>query len=290
MLQRLLQFFVITPVSSYVDLASQLSIIEKARPDVLDGYSNSLVLLAKEVRKRKINTIKPRLVIGGAELISTSSRRFIEETFDVPFYDQYACIELERVAWQCKEKAGYHVDADSLIMQFVDENGEEVARGERGEIVCTSLFNQAMPLIRYVVGDVGAASEESQCGCGRSFPLMKIVEGRKDSFIILPDGRILAPTGILGALDYMNCFSTVDQFRIVQKKKDLLNVQIKLKDPSGDSKLVEASFLDVFRNALMVDAKEVSVQVDFLDEIPPQRGGKFSSIVSELNQPAGMEP
>ena len=59
------------------------------------------------------------------------------------------------MAWQCPECQEYHIDADALILQFLDKSGEEVSAGENGEIICTSLFNYAMPLIRYAIGDVG---------------------------------------------------------------------------------------------------------------------------------------
>ena len=137
-LQRLLGIYVPLSVSVFEDVTNQISIIEKLRPDVLDGYASSLLLLAKEIKKMGIDTIKPRLLISGADLIDPRSRQFVEEIFEAPLYDQYGAAEFERLAWQCKEKNGYHIDADSVIMEFVDENGENVAPGETGEIVCTS--------------------------------------------------------------------------------------------------------------------------------------------------------
>ena len=120
-LQRLLRVYSVTPVSVFDDVANQFLKIEKLRPDVVDGYSNSILLLAKEAKKKGMGMIRPRFLVGGAELIEPGSRKFVEDVFEAPFYDQYACVELERMAWQCEEKAEYHIDADSLVMQFVDE-------------------------------------------------------------------------------------------------------------------------------------------------------------------------
>lgn len=149
-LQRLLRVYSVTPISVFEDVRVQVYKLIKLKPDVIDGYSNSLLLLAKEIQKRGIQVLNPKFAIGGAELIDISSRKFIEKVFDAPLYDQYASVEFERIAWQCKEKAEYHIDADSVILQFVDENGEEVAPGESGEIICTSLFNYAMPLLSLI--------------------------------------------------------------------------------------------------------------------------------------------
>ncbi len=182
-LQQIVRLFTPTAVSVFTDPSIQVSLIEKLNPDILDGYSSSLFVLAKELEKNGIDTIRPRSVIGGAELVDSYSRKFIEKIFQTQFYDQYSSVELERMSWQCRVRDQYHIDADALIMQFVDKNGEEVSAGERGEIVCTSLFNYAMPFIRYAIGDVGVPSDEI-CSCGRTLPLMKTVEGRKDSLLV----------------------------------------------------------------------------------------------------------
>jgi phenylacetate-CoA ligase len=281
-LQRLIGFFAVTPISVFDDVTTQISKIETLKPDVLDGYSNSLLLLAKELKKRGSNIIRPKFLVSGAELMDSSSRRFVEDFFGVPFYDQYACVEFERMAWQCPEKNGYHIDADSIIMQFVDENGQEVALGEEGEIVCTSLFNYAMPFIRYAVGDIGVPSVETECPCGRTFPLMKVLEGRKDSLLILPKGRALAPFAFIAAMMMFKFYSSIDLFRVVQRRKDLLVFKLKMKDSAVDWGVVEKELLAHFRRVLDIQVGEVTFYVEFVDDIPLDKSGKFEIVVSEV--------
>ncbi|HJX24234.1 MAG TPA: phenylacetate--CoA ligase family protein, partial [Candidatus Bathyarchaeia archaeon] len=131
-LQRLFGLYVPTTLSVFNDVRAQISALEKLKPAVLDGYSSSLFLLSKEVEKQGIKTIHPRFIIGGAELVDSFSRQYIESVFRVPFYDQYSSVEFERMAWECPKREGYHVDADALILQFLDRNGEEVSPGENG--------------------------------------------------------------------------------------------------------------------------------------------------------------
>ena len=282
-LQRMLGIYVPTPVLVFNDVATQISTIEGLKPDILDGYSSSLLLLAKEVEKRGLGTIDPRFIIGGAELIDNSSRRFIEKVFDAPFYDQYACVEMERLAWQCPEKIGYHMDADSVIVQFVDENGEEVSIGERGEIVCTSLFNYAMPFIRYAVGDVGIASNE-KCPCGRTPPLMKVVEGRKDSFLFLSDGQVLSPIAFDVAMNMFKFHSHIDRYRIIQRKIDVFEFYIKTHSDSVDEKIMEKELLKHLWRTLKINADQAKFEVKFVENIPLDKTGKLRKVVSELNQ------
>jgi phenylacetate-CoA ligase len=283
-LQRMLGLFGISAVSVFDDLATQVSKIEKLKPDVIDGYSNSLFLLAREVKRRGLDTIRPKFLVSGAELIDVNSRKFVEEVFGVPFYDQYACVELERMAWQCKEKDGYHIDADSVIMQFVDKNGEEVSPGEEGEVVCTSLFNYAMPFVRYALDDIGVPSEKTECECGRTFPLMKVMEGRKTALLTLPGGRVLAPFAFMLAVWTFKHYSCIDMFRIVQKKKDLLVFRLKVKECDAERSVIEKELLSHMRNVLNITEDEMAFEVDFVDDIPLDKSGKFSIVVSELNQ------
>jgi phenylacetate-CoA ligase len=272
-----------TFVSVFDHINTQISTIEKVKPNVLAGYSSSLLLLAKEVEKRGIRTIKPKFILGGAELIDDFSRRFIEKVFDAPFYDQYAIVELDRIAWQCTARMQYHIDADSTIMQFLDEKGEEVSPGERGEIVCTSLFSYAMPFIRYAVGDIGIASDD-ECSCGITLPLMKMIEGRKDSLLVLPDGRLLSPRTFTVAINMFESTRNIDQFRVIQKKMDLFEIHIKKKNEVVDEKTMESELVAHLQKMLSVKKDEVTFKVEFDNEIPFDKTGKFNAVVTELKK------
>lgn len=269
-------------VSVFERQAAQISLIRSYKPNVLEGYSSSLVLLANEMKQRGMSLpAQCRLVIGGAELIDTTAREFVEKVFGVPFFDQYASNELEAMAWQCEVKGGYHVDADSVIMQFLDEDGEEVSPGETGEIVCTSLFNYAMPIIRYAIGDIGVFSDE-QCSCKRVFPLMKMIEGRADSFISFPDGRLVSPIAIILCMRMFSLYDRLDRFRVIQKRKDTLEFILKLKDGEVGDNFFAALLEKHFDDKFFLKRSGVSVKVEFVDDIPLDKGGKLQSVVSNF--------
>jgi phenylacetate-CoA ligase len=271
------------PISVFDDIATQVSKLESYDPDVIDGYSNSILLLAKEVHKRALDTIKPKFVVSGAELIDPGSRKFVEDVFGVPFYDQYACVEVERMAWQCRQKDDYHIDADSIVLQFVDRNGEEVSPGEEGEVICTSLFNHAMPIIRYALGDIGVPSDRTECECGRSFPMMKVVEGRKTSLLVFPSGRVLAPFAFMLAVWTFKHYDSIDMFRVLQKRKDLIVFRLKIKNLAIDRLMIERELLAHMRRTLKIPEEETAFEVEFVDDIPLDKSGKFRIVVSELN-------
>jgi phenylacetate-CoA ligase len=157
-------------------------------------------------------------------------------------------------------------------LEFI-ENGEKVGAGESGEILVTNLDANAMPLIRYEIGDCGVPIDD-ECPCGRGLPLMKNIEGRRDDFLILPDGRLVSPrrtsTSVWAVLG-------VDQYRIIQKKKDLAVIELVKGQGFSEHTITQAS--DGLRAVLGPD---VQVRVDVVDNIPTGKTGKMRKVISEV--------
>jgi phenylacetate-CoA ligase len=167
-------------------------------------------------------------------------------------------------------------------MEFVDENGEAVALGETGEIVCTSLFNKAMPFIRYALDDVGMLSDEDECPCGRTLPLMKVMEGRKDEVIILPGSRAISAFAIIAAMYRLSFYNQIKKFRVIQKGVEHFKLLLSLNEDGLDEKAVETELKQVFIEALNLKSDEVTFEVEFVDEIPLDKSGKFRIVISEV--------
>ncbi len=279
-LQRSLGLYVPLTLSVYNDISTQIGLLRELNPSVLDGYSSSLIILAQEFEKRGNKNIQPKFLIGGAELIDIHSRKYVEKVFQVPFYDQYGSVEFERMAWQCPKQQEYHIDADALILQFLDRNGAEVSSGETGEIVCTSLFNYAMPLIRYAIGDMGIPSRET-CSCGMKLPLMKMVEGRKDSLLVLPNGQMITPRAFTFAVHEFRFYSSIAKFRIIQKDIENIEFILQLTDHSPTQDIIRTELLKHLRALLNLDSLKFTVT--FVDNIPLDKNGKLNIITSQLN-------
>ena len=268
-------------ISLFESTDNKLKQIAGINPDILDGYSGSLVLLAKEIKRKGFEGINPKLMFGSAESVDLKSRRFMEEVFDAPFCDQYGAAEVDRSAWQCLEREGYHMDVDSIITEFVDKNGEPVANGEKGEVVFTSLFNFAMPFIRYGIGDIGVPCDD-ECSCGRTFPLMKGIEGRKDSFLALPGNRVMSPMVFNFAFSDFKYYNDLNQYRVRQRKIDLFEVIIEMGRNLVKEEEVEAEFKRHIRNYIDFDEGELRFDVSFVKEMPKLSTGKLMSVTSDV--------
>lgn len=281
-IQKLLGLYAPISVSVFDEPRVQVSAIQNHKPNVLEGYSSSLLLMARELDKSGGRIPGLRMIIGGAELVDDSDRHLLERDFGVPFYDQYSSVEFDALAWQCEEKKGYHIDADTVIVQLVDKNGETVAPGETGEIVCTSLFNHAMPFIRYAIGDVGVLSQNELCECGRTFPLMKVLSGRNDSIIVLPDGRMISPLVIGDGMMYFRYFFLIDQYRVIQHKKDKFSLLLKRKPGKVSDDDFRFELAAYFRKLIRVEDSGISIDIELVEEIPIDRGGKLRKVVSNV--------
>ena len=280
-IQRRLGIFAQTCVSLFLSIDEQIRQVEKYRPDVLDGYSMWLYTLAKETQNRGIKTIQPRIIFGSSEFINARYIGFIESIFQAPFCDQFGCSEVNRTAWQCSKKEGYHIDVDSVVTEFVDVEGDNVSVGERGEILYTSLFNYAMPLIRYAVGDLGVPSDD-ECSCGVVLPLMKNVEGRTDSLIRLPNGSLLSPRIFSGAIDGFDLFNEIDEYKLVQKKVDQLRLLVVRKPSKTDKDMFSSRLTQYLAKSARLNLEEIQLDVELVDNIGVGTGGKHRAIISEV--------
>ncbi len=284
-MQRLVGMYIPVTLSVYNNVEAQIQQLEKLQPNVLDGYSSSLLILAHAIERQGTKQFSPNFLIGGAELIDNLSRRYVERVFGVPFYDQYSSVEFERMAWQCPEQGEYHMDSDGVILQFLDKSGQEVSAGETGEIVCTSLFNYAMPLIRYAIGDVGIPSEGA-CSCGRTLPLMKMVEGRKDAMLLLPNGQMLTPRAFTYAIHDFPGYPEIEKFRIIQTDFDKFEFNLKMKNKKCPQDVLRRELYSHLSSLLNLQGARF--EINFVDDIPLDRNGKLSIVVSKLS-PASVE-
>jgi phenylacetate-CoA ligase len=138
-----------------------------------------------------------------------------------------------------------------------------------------------MPFIRYAIGDVGVPSAE-KCSCGRTFPMMKLVEGRKDSIVVLPNGRKI-PALVFGwMMEFYKYYPNIYQYRIIQKKTNLLRVLIKKKSEKVAETEMREELLRNMQTMLGISEPDVKVEIEFVRDIPLDKSGKLRKVISEV--------
>ena len=102
---------------------------------------------------------------------------------------------------------------------------------------------------------------------------MEVVEGRKDVFMKVPNGKIIPP---ITWPVIMERITTINQYKIIQEKIDLIKVQI-VKGKGFSEETINQVKRDI-KNAL---GEDVHVETDIVDEIP-REAGKVKSVVSKV--------
>jgi len=251
----------------------QLERMERFRPVYFYGYTSAIYAFCRALKDkgRDLKRLDLKAVICTAEKMYDYHRELLEEMFDCPVVDEYGSTENGIIAFQCRH-GNMHMMADHLCVEFLDEQGRRVRPGEPGHIVITDLVSYHMPLIRYDIGDIGRYTEK-ECTCGVSLPLMDIVEGRKEDFIRLKDGRMIHAA----YLCYTLKDDSVHEFKMYQKSLDRLLVQI-VKSP-GFGPRSEALLRKKLKSAL---SAEVDMDFVYVDTIPRDPSGKLRYFVSEV--------
>jgi len=253
----------------------QLAQLENFQPDVIKAYPSSLTILA-DYNRQRTSALKPRMVFTTSEILDRPSKEHIRTSFETEVFDNYSCTEFALLAWECKGHHGYHINSDSVLMEFL-EDGEPVDYGERGEIVCTGLLNYTMPLIRYEIGDVGI-SLKGNCPCGRTLPLMQMVEGRTDDFLIATDGKVISPT-IFFPYPFRD-YEEIQQFRVIQQQKDHVIIQVIPRGILNKQLILQDAEINIKR----VFGESMQVEFQILDKIERDPTGKLRKIISNIHQ------
>jgi len=275
------KFNLLSPVflSVFDSPEHHLSVLKKVKPKAIGGPSYSLLLLAKAVRESNATDIGPEVVHGESEPLSERVRSYINSTFGVEMFDLFGGVECGRTAWECGEHKYYHVDADAVVMEVVNGN-EQVAAEENGRILYTSLYNYAMPLIRYDVHDMCTLTDDS-CPCGRGLPMMKNIIGRTDDLIVAPDGRILPP-GVWSIT--MRAIPGILQYRIIQETKSKFVVEF-----IGDSDYSPETPTHIRNELEKILGEDAEIEIRLLNELPKDKAGKLRSIISNLENGVAVQ-
>ncbi|MFP4546469.1 MAG: phenylacetate--CoA ligase family protein, partial [Methanomassiliicoccales archaeon] len=162
-----------------------------------------------------------RVGILGAEPWSERMRDRMEDWLGIKAYDIYGTSELSGPLFtECEEQDGIHVWGDLALVEVIDpESGERVPEGEKGELTITMLRKEAMPIIRYRLGDVTSMTESS-CPCGRTHPRIERISGRVDDMLIIRGVNVF-PSQVEHAL--MSIPELGSQFQIVVDRKGSLD-------------------------------------------------------------------
>lgn len=207
-------------ISFFDDIEKHLDSIERFDPTVLYGYAPNVASLGELYARRGLTARGLRLVATSAETLTAEYRAMIQAGFGVAPIDIYNCTELGDIAWQCRQRSGFHINSDWLLFEIAQPPAEVIAPAGMGEVVVTHLYRYAMPLIRYSPGDFASLST-AVCPCGIALPLLDRLDGRAQTRVSLPGGR-----SFIGFSRIMSEFPEIARYQVVQRALDHFIVNV----------------------------------------------------------------
>lgn len=212
-------------MSSAEDIRTQLKVFVEKGASVLIAPPSYFRAL-RDVCESSGSRLELKVAVTWGELLDLKTRRMISDFFGAEVFDGYGCVEVAPIgglAWECPTHTAYHINIDSVVLEFL-KDGEDVAAGESGEVVATSLFRWATPVIRYYLGD-RATPLDDECPCGRGLPLLKNIEGRVVDSVKRPNGEYISPYTIMFTLQDIG---GLKQFKIVQRGDYSIEVMVRI--------------------------------------------------------------
>ena len=262
-------------LSSFHMTTAAMSLYIQAMVDfgvnVIQAYPSSIVTLAKYLKQKDQyypGTLKS--VITSSESLSKDDKLLIEERFKCTVFDWYGLFERVAAIASC-EHGRYHVLTDYSHVELLPAG--EVDGKQRAEIVGTNFNNTLYPLIRYKTGDYVILSDETDCPCGRVYPIVDSIEGRIGDYLIAEDGQKVhilnhISKGVAGLL--------ATQF-----------VQDRLKEIVVLVVIDKELFSDTARKQLISNTQErlgllMQVSVTPVESIPRTKNGKVRQAICEV--------
>lgn len=200
----------------------QVDTIRRYDVTTVFGFPSFLMEIASQADPSDLASVE-RVICTGEPF--TAIEGFREDMIaayggDVVATDAYGLAEFGGglVAYESEEMAGLHIPADRVLVEVIDpDTGDLAARGEKGEMVITSLAHHSHPVLRMRTGD------------------LTIFDKRESEY-----GDYVLPDGVFGRVDDMRKVkgvkvypTEIQLFLAGIDGVDASNVQFRVARPTG---------------------------------------------------------
>ena len=255
--------------------SQQAQWLERVRPSYLQTYPSVALALADYSRLSDISVPGLRQVCTFGEVVDLKVREACRLAWDAEVVDSYSTNEVGHVAIECSEHR-YHVQAEHLVVEVLDGRGRPCQAGQIGCVVITDLFNYAMPLVRYDIGDYAEVGEP--CPCGRNLPILARILGRQRNMFLRPDGEKYWPAMLVHPEAAFEAQLPVRQFQMIQTS--LRGFELKLVVTraltTGEESIIRGMVGGIV-------GRDCSIRTSYVDHIARSDTGKFEDFRCDLS-------
>ncbi|KMQ50323.1 Phenylacetate-coenzyme A ligase [Chitinispirillum alkaliphilum] len=276
---------VVIPVSGG-NTKRQLQLLQDFGSTVIACTPSYALYLAEAIEEHglKKEDLKLRVGIFGAEPWSESMRNTIENNLGILAIDIYGLSEIigPGVASECVHKCGLHINEDHFIPEIINpETLEPVEKGEKGELVFTTVTKEGLPLIRYRTRDLTRLIYD-KCACGRTLVRMEKCLGRSDDMLIIRGVNIF-PSQVETVLLEMS--ETLPHYMLIVEREnnlDKLTLMVEVEEQFFSDEIKE---LENLRNKIRHSAESalgISVSVKLVEPKTIERSeGKAKRVIDK---------
>ena len=256
-------------INSLVEYERIVAFLTRIKPAYLTTGSMTAAAIAMEAERLGAE-IRIEALLAHGTSVGELEKDVLRRVFGAKTVDLYSSKEGAQIAHACPLGGGMHVNAESIFVEIVDEQGGPCPANFAGRVLITPFFNTAQPLIRYEQGDFATLLPE--CACGRHLPLLGHTVGRTYSIFYHPDGSVRTGMVPPGYRDILKCGA----WQMAQTGP--LDFEVRYVPLAGDIPGDEAEFAERFREIYFTDA---IVRFKRMREIPVSQGGKLVEYVNE---------
>jgi len=245
----------------------------------INGYTSPIVQFAKFLERENVvlKSVCPTLKVCmvTSEMLFKDDKKLMETQFGVPVINEYGASELDLIAFDNPNNE-WQLNSETLFIEILDDNNKQVAFGEEGRIVITSLYNKAHPFIRYDIGDIGILSKESTI----QKPILEKLIGRTNDIAILPSGKKAAGlTFYYITKSIIEDDGNVKEFIIEQSTKKTFKISYVSAEKLSENK--KNTIKTEMENYL---EKGLDIKFERRNKLQRSKSGKLKQFSSLLNQ------
>lgn len=251
--------------------------IRRYKPVLIDGYAESFNFLSAYIKEHGLPDINPpKGIISSAQSLPDQSRTIIEKTFQTKVFDKYGSREFSGIAYESDGHDGHLIVAENYIVEII-KDGRPALPGEVGEVIITDLNNYCMPFLRYRVGDLAVAMDNTiPSPCGRGLPRIGKIEGRVQAIIVGTNGNHVP--GTFFAHLFKDYDHAIRQYKVIQEERGRIKLQI-----VKALRFEDATFKKITDVLYEFLGKDMKIDIEFHESIPMVRTGKQQGSISHLS-------
>jgi phenylacetate-CoA ligase len=246
------------------DSEEQVQLIEQYNVTSVCGFPSFIMEIAGAAEEDQLESVERVICAGEPFTAIEGYREQVRGAFggDVTVVDGYGLSEVGtgHVAFESRKEDGMHILTDKVFPEVIDpETGELVERGEKGELVLTTLLEESAPVLRLRTGDL-------------------TILAKRDSAY----GEYVLPEGVFGRTDDMRKIKGVKVYPVELQmylagvpNMNPENIQLRVSRPegttdrlsitvAGDAKTIDKEAVESGLNSVMsISVDELVVEEGF---------------------------